>query len=173
MNIIIDTREQQPWKFHDMSSVSKKLETGDYSVEGLENVFAIERKKNTGELSNNIGKDWKRFKKELERLREFRFAFLFCEFTMDDVIDFPHRSGIPKNRWKYTKITSNFMLSRLASITNDYGVRVVYSKDALGAEIKAKKLITEVVFSYAEDGESMKAMAKKYPSLLDFDESDF
>lgn len=43
--IIIDTREQQPWEFEHYSTASRKLDTGDYSIEGLENLFTIERKK--------------------------------------------------------------------------------------------------------------------------------
>ena len=52
--IIIDTREQQPWSFEDYVVANKKLDTGDYSIEGLQDVFAIERKKSINEIANNI-----------------------------------------------------------------------------------------------------------------------
>jgi ERCC4-type nuclease len=41
--IVIDTREQRPWSF----SVPTKpgtLASGDYSIEGCEHLFAVERK---------------------------------------------------------------------------------------------------------------------------------
>ena len=51
--IIIDTREQQPWTFEHYTTANRKLDTGDYSVEGLENLLAIERKKSINEIANN------------------------------------------------------------------------------------------------------------------------
>lgn len=43
--IIVDTREQQPWTFDNYTTASKKLDTGDYSIDGLQHVLAIERKR--------------------------------------------------------------------------------------------------------------------------------
>ena len=44
-NIIVDTREQKPWDFNDNFNTTKaKLDTGDYSIEGLEHILCIERK---------------------------------------------------------------------------------------------------------------------------------
>ena len=45
IKIIVDTREQQPWDFEFHETAKAKLDTGDYSVEGLENILCIERKK--------------------------------------------------------------------------------------------------------------------------------
>ncbi len=64
-NIIVDTREQQPWNFKTYGTVSQKLDTGDYSIEGLENLVAIERKKSVNEFATNITE--KRFKDWVER----------------------------------------------------------------------------------------------------------
>ena len=36
LKIIIDTREQKPWVFPGHTTAVQKLDTGDYSVEGLE-----------------------------------------------------------------------------------------------------------------------------------------
>ena len=43
MKILIDTREQRPYKF-DIDTVTGTLTTGDYSICGLENYISIERK---------------------------------------------------------------------------------------------------------------------------------
>lgn len=40
--IIVDTREQKPYKF--TNSITRKLDIGDYSLEGVEAFVAIERK---------------------------------------------------------------------------------------------------------------------------------
>ena len=173
MNIIIDTREQIPWSLDGFETINRKLDTGDYSIEGLEDVFSIERKKSTAEVSVNIGRDWTRFEKELVRLKEFRFAFLICEYPLKNVIDFPKNSGIPKRQLKYLKVSANFMMSRMNLIQNKYGIRIIYAEDAMDAEMKATAIFEEVIKSYQEDGPEMKSLAKKYPSLSEFDESDF
>ena len=42
--IIIDRREQNPWTFHVLPSEPGSLDSGDYSVRGLEHMVSIERK---------------------------------------------------------------------------------------------------------------------------------
>ena len=45
MKIIIDTREQTPWSFPDGVLIERgTLATGDYTLAGLENIVAVERK---------------------------------------------------------------------------------------------------------------------------------
>lgn len=50
-SIIRDTREKEGWNFDFYSSCaieSRGLKTGDYTLEGLEEILCIERKANTG-----------------------------------------------------------------------------------------------------------------------------
>ena len=54
LKIIVDTREQQPWSFDFNEIAVAKLDTGDYSVAGLEEILCIERKKSVSEIANNI-----------------------------------------------------------------------------------------------------------------------
>lgn len=54
ITILVDTREQTPWEFSHYSTAKQKLDTGDYTVSGLEDKLAIERKKSVGEIANNI-----------------------------------------------------------------------------------------------------------------------
>jgi hypothetical protein len=42
--ILIDTREQDPLIFHRFKSVSGTLVSGDYTICGFQQVFAVERK---------------------------------------------------------------------------------------------------------------------------------
>jgi len=49
--IIVDTREQTPWTFDNYVVASQKLDTGDYSIQGLEHIFTIERKKSVSEIA--------------------------------------------------------------------------------------------------------------------------
>lgn len=41
---LIDTREQEPLDLSPLRSARRRLTTGDYSLQGLEHVVAIERK---------------------------------------------------------------------------------------------------------------------------------
>lgn len=174
MDIIIDTREQQPWKFSEMSSVNKKLDTGDYSIEGLEDVFVIERKKATGELSVNLfGKDWKRFQRELVRMKDFKFAFLFCEFSMEDILRFPEGSGISKKAIATMKITSRLIMEKMSTIESTYGVRLVYCKDAFEAQMKAEQLFRKVIKSYGKEGRDLTSLLEEFPPVSEFGESSF
>ena len=69
--IIKDTREQDGYTFESSSSryhtcngmISRKLDTGDYSIEGLEDKLCIERKASVVEFANNVGHAQVRFLK--------------------------------------------------------------------------------------------------------------
>jgi DNA excision repair protein ERCC-4 len=79
--IVVDTREQQPLPFHRLKTQSGVLVTGDYSVAGLENLFAVERKSISDLVSCCVGENRQRFEHELHRLRGFRFKRLLIVGT--------------------------------------------------------------------------------------------
>ena len=116
--IIKDTREQEGYTFEPSSSryhkcngmVERKLDTGDYSLEGLEDKVCIERKASVVELANNIGHDMVRFTNEIERMKSFPHRFMIFEFSLSDVMDFPERSNIPEEDWGKLKVTNKFIL---------------------------------------------------------------
>lgn len=71
--IITDTREQRPLLFQHLASESGTLQSGDYSLKGLEADFAIERK-SIADLCQSLTRGRERFERELHRLRGFDFA---------------------------------------------------------------------------------------------------
>lgn len=71
--IITDTREQRPLEFLHLPSERGTLQSGDYSVAGFENDFAIERK-TISDLIGSCTRGRERFERELHRLRGFDFA---------------------------------------------------------------------------------------------------
>ena len=84
--IIVDTRENSSrGHLNKMEKTVAKLDTGDYSLEGLQDLFCIERKGNVSEFANNITE--KRFKDVVERLSKFKHAFLLFEFNLEDVLN--------------------------------------------------------------------------------------
>ena len=80
MLLLKDTREQKGWLFdsgdycNGMKAVA--LKTGDYTLEGFEEVVCIERKKSVEEIANNVGKEKKRFDAEMERINEYTFKYI-------------------------------------------------------------------------------------------------
>lgn len=74
--IVVDTREQEPLSFTRLQSVRGTLATGDYSVVGLEGLFAVERKSIADLVGCCVGDNRERFERELHRLRGFRFKRL-------------------------------------------------------------------------------------------------
>ncbi len=67
---ITDSREQLPLNLDPLQSVVGTLATGDYSLAGLQNHVAIERK-SLPDLIGCIGTGRERFERELHRLRAY------------------------------------------------------------------------------------------------------
>lgn len=149
-DVLRDTREQQGWSFSRSKAVlsitDTKLDTGDYTIAGMEKQLCIERKATTSEIANNICQ--KRFFAELERMLVIPHRFIICEFLFKDVLDFPKNSGIPDRQVKYLKITSQFMLKSLSEIEVKYGVSVIYAGNPQSAEIIADNLMRRVYEKY-------------------------
>jgi ERCC4-type nuclease len=146
--IIVDTREQTPWEFANHTVSSKKLDTGDYSVEGLENVFAIERKRTVSEIANNITE--KRFIDVLNRLQTFQHKFILLEFTLNNVLDYPVGSTVPKKMWNSLKITGKYILKYLTEINIKYGIHTIYCGNRDNAEDVALCIMKRMVELYGK-----------------------
>lgn len=73
--LIIDTREQTPLAFTHLVSTTGTLQSGDYSAEGLEDIFCVERK-TVADLAGSLTRGRDRFMREMHRLRGFTNAYL-------------------------------------------------------------------------------------------------
>lgn len=145
MIIIQDTREKTPWNFDFYGGKQKvgTLKTGDYSIEGFEDQFCIERKRSTGEISMNLGTKRKAFENEMARMMSFKKKYLIFEFSINDLLDFPARSGIPPYQLKYVRMNAGFMISSLEKLEEKYGFEVIYCNNTQQATETAFQLITE------------------------------
>ena len=129
--VIRDTREQNGWTFMAGKAcdgtVSGTLKTGDYSIEGYEDLLTLERKGCIAELATNLVED--RFERELERMESFKYAFMILEFSMDDLIKYPKGSGIPYYKMKSVKLNPFFLLKRLIEIELKYKVKIIFAEN--------------------------------------------
>lgn len=142
-DIIVDTREQKPWDFNDNFNIAKaKLDTGDYSIAGLEDILCIERKCSPNEISNNITE--KRFKDVLDRMAGFPHAHIIFEFDLYDILQFPRNSGIPPKLWKNLRITPLYLLKYITEINTIYGIHTHFCGDRSTAQALAISIMKRV-----------------------------
>jgi ERCC4-type nuclease len=140
--IIVDTREQQPWIFENHIKACEKLDTGDYSVRGLENLLCIERKKSVSEIANNITE--KRFKDVVARMTRYKYSFLLLEFDFDNVLSYPIGSNVPKRMWEKLKITPNFLIKHLVELQVFFNIKVLFCGSPSNAEKMALSIMKKV-----------------------------
>jgi ERCC4-type nuclease len=83
--IVADSREQEPLTFTRLQSVRGTLYSGDYSVQGLESKFAVERKSIDDLVSCCVNSSRERFERELHRLRGYQFKRLLVIGSREDI----------------------------------------------------------------------------------------
>lgn len=89
ITVLVDTREQKPFPFVGSPFIPKvhKLETGDYTLRGLESRLCIERKGSVDELIANLhGSKTERFRQlsSFERMTQYPLRFLVIEATASE-----------------------------------------------------------------------------------------
>ena len=155
--IIKDTREKQGYTFQASSTkyhvckgmVNRKLDTGDYSIEGLEDKICIERKASVVELANNVGISRKRFEAEIERMKEFPHKFLVLEFSLTDLMDFPEGSDVPNSEIKKLRVTNKYMLRFLMEMQINHNVNVIFCDSKKNAKWTVLSILKRINEKYA------------------------
>jgi len=134
-NIVVDTREQKPlWR---KNIISKKLDVGDYSIEGHEDKITIERK-SPGDLYGTLLSGHKRFKKELERAKSYKYFAIIVECSYTSFIDKTFDNSI------FCKKPSYILTSILFTIHVKYGINIFFSN----GRIETKRIIKEILNAY-------------------------
>ena len=130
--IIVDTREQRPWSFQpeEFAVIKRGLPAGDYSIVGLENRVAIERK-SLGDFVQTVISEWLRFRKELNRLGGYDFAAVVVECNIKDIFDHAYDSTAQPAS----------VLARAAEITIDHAIPVTFAGDHLLAGQFAARML--------------------------------
>ena len=147
MKIIVDTREKFPWSFdNDIEVITKKLDTGDYSIQGLEGDVSIERKASVSEFYGNVTK--KRFWNEMSRMSELAHKFAIFEFALDDLNVFPYGSGLPQKAIQRMKISSSYLLSCVVRMHLDYKIHVIFAGDRHSAITITTRILKKIYGKY-------------------------
>lgn len=147
MEIIIDTREKEgKWFFSNTEMITRKLDCGDYTLVGFESEICIERKKTTTELAINLGSDFGRFGRELELMKSFPFAYIICEFSFDELLNFPNKTKISPKIKSSIRMNGKYMVKLLSSFKEKYGVDIIYAGNRETAILEAEK-----IFEYVQE----------------------
>ena len=112
--IVIDSREQRPWEFHNLPSEPGSLSAGDYSLRNLTHLISVERK-SLDDLLACVGIHRDRFKRELQRLKAYRFRALITETD---------HSTLERGMWR-SKIQPSHVLGSLAAWQCQYSLPVM------------------------------------------------
>jgi ERCC4-type nuclease len=114
MKIVIDRQEQLPWSFSCMTIRDRSLDTGDYTVETLENVLCVERK-SIPDLVGTVVNDWQRFSRQLRRMSAMDVALIVVEGKVSDLMNHQYSSQTnPESvRGKLNRIQVQFGIQTL------------------------------------------------------------
>ncbi|NDG29765.1 hypothetical protein EB118_06685 [bacterium] len=146
--VIKDTREQNgyyfPTNFSCAGCIDRKLDTGDYSIRGLEDKLCIERKGCIEELAINLGHKKHPFMREIERMKPFSHKFIILEFSLDDLLKFPEHTRIPVKQQESLKITGKYMLKCLIEFQLYENINVLFCNDKFNAFVVVCSIMKRV-----------------------------
>jgi len=130
--IVCDTREQKPYTFKKIETVSEAMETGDYSVKGFEDIFAIERK-TLADFLKSITWDRDRFKREIIRADALTGFLVVIKAPKTQITD-----------WNYDRdVHPNSVMGTIKKWEEYHNVKFVWGGDREAAEeFTLKKLQT-------------------------------
>ena len=96
--IIVDTREQEPYSFDPRlaAALRRALPAGDYSIDGMEGIVAVERK-TLDDFVSTVIHSRSRFREELRKLGEYRAACVVVEAGLLDVLQKRYRGEAHPN----------------------------------------------------------------------------
>ena len=112
INVLIDTREQQPLKFKKSSIL--KLDIGDYAVGGDNYNYTHVDRKSFADFCATVTNSYNRFAKELERCRSLG-CYLFI------VIEAPLHSMDDYNKQSYKKFNLKYVFHNMRELQREYG----------------------------------------------------
>jgi len=136
--LVIDTREQAPYSF-DRPTVRRALKTGDYSVEGLEDQVAVERKE-LGDFLGCLTNSRDRFDRELERGAAMRRLWVVIESDLRKVSAGEFRNMVP----------SESVLGSVAAWENRFDtIRFVWASDRCTGQRITEKLLVRAWLDHA------------------------
>lgn len=151
--VVMDTREQQPLDITAYPVESDTLPVGDYGVKGFsdwENPRFIVERKSLDDLIGSLTIGRERFMREIEKMRQFRFAALLVEADRRQVIGHEYVSAAKPKA----------MLASLDALQVRAGVHVIWAGDHDFAARRLEGLVRQFVRGIEKDTQRLKRAAK-------------
>lgn len=146
--VIKDTREQEGYHFSSFNAcagmIEHKLDTGDYTIKGLEDKICVERKGCVEELAVNLGQKKYAFLDEIERMKPFPHKFLVLEFSLEDLLKFPDETRIPVKNKASLKITGKYMIKCLMEFALYENVQILFCGNKHNAFLAVSSLFKRI-----------------------------
>lgn len=139
MQIITDSREQQPYlfdKWPEVTTTTAGLPAGDYSLTGFEDKAAVERKALDDLIGCLMGKDRERFERELTRGRVMDLFAVVVEAGMDD---------IARGRYK-SEMKPAAALQSIFAFQVRYGANFLFCGSREGGEYTTYSLLSKYLY---------------------------
>lgn len=121
--IIIDTREQRPYSFYGEEVIHRKLDTGDYSLDGHEEAVAVERK-SVDDYMSSISHDRERFEREIERSQSIPDFKVIIEASEQQIMDGDY----------YSEVAPLSAINTMKSWERRYGIEYQWANDRKGGK---------------------------------------
>jgi len=124
--IIVDTREQYPFPIYEnhpnwiTGERRGTLKTGDYTVEGMENILCLERKSLPDMVDCSVTSR-QRFIAACDRLSKFTWKAILIEATLEDIKGGFEQFDIPSG------VHPNVVCGTLDAIEAKFGIPVIYT----------------------------------------------
>jgi len=144
--ILIDSREKEPFRFRASANLAGtevcKIDAGDYSIKGHEDLICIERKQSVTELAGNLGKHRARFERELERMQSCKFKYIIIE---------DHWSSLMGKSIKYSRMKPKSVFESLIAFGLQYGVHYIFAGNKKQAQTITRSILVRA-YRYRMDG---------------------
>lgn len=128
MKIIVDNREKRPFAFTgrhyaDVEIQTRSLATGDYSLAGLTDRIAIERK-SLADLTICLGQERDRFLRELQRAAAYECFAVIVEASWQELAQGQYRS----------RLNPHAACQSVLSFMSRYGISFLFAGSRNAAE---------------------------------------
>jgi hypothetical protein len=136
--IVVDSREKKPYEFPAMETTVRSLDVGDYTYDGYEDEFVVERK-SLDDLANSLGRERNRFEDEIVRAQSLDNFVVVIEAPKRFVYDFRNQGDCPHY---YSEIYPNSIIGSVEKWTDKYGtLEFRWCGDRNGAKQETLRLL--------------------------------
>jgi ERCC4-type nuclease len=122
--VYVDDREKTPFELdkYYFTVVKKRLKSGDYAIEGIEDIVCIERKNSINEILTDLSKKYRdNFKACLLRIKLFKEKVMIIEEDLSSI-----NRKLATSR---SSMTAQGLFNWLARIGIEYGIKLFFVTD--------------------------------------------